>query len=97
MYCSNSGVQQNFHTPLSQQAAQELATLNQIISQAQRQQLDKDTWTYISGSTKYTSSKFYNLSFSTIQAPAPFKWIWKSKVSKKIKKFIWLLFRENKL
>jgi hypothetical protein len=31
-YCSNQGVHQNFHTPLSQQAAQELTTLNQIIT-----------------------------------------------------------------
>jgi hypothetical protein len=35
------------------------------------------------------------LSFSAIQAPALFKWIWKSKVSKKIKIFIWLLFRDR--
>jgi hypothetical protein len=27
--------------------------------------------------------------------PPPFKWIWKSKVSKKIKIFIWLLFRDR--
>jgi hypothetical protein len=57
--------------------------------------MNKDTWTYIWGSAKYTSSKFYNLSFSAIQAPTPFKWIWDSKVSKKIKIFIWLLFRDR--
>jgi hypothetical protein len=56
---------------------------------------DEYTWTYIWGSAKYTSSKFYNLSFSAIQAPTPFKWIWDSKVSKKIKIFIWLLFRDR--
>jgi hypothetical protein len=34
-FCSYSNVHQNFHTPISNQAAQELATLNQIINQAQ--------------------------------------------------------------
>jgi hypothetical protein len=34
-YCNNMDVHHNFHTPLSQQAAQELDTLNQIILQAQ--------------------------------------------------------------
>jgi hypothetical protein len=49
-------------------------------------------WTYIQGTTKYASNKFYTLNFASIVAPAPFKWIWKSKVSKKIKIFIWLVF-----
>jgi hypothetical protein len=92
-YCSNQVVQQNFYTPLSQHASQELVTLNQVISQAQQLQMNKDTCTYIWGLAKYTSNKFYNLSSSAIQAPTPFKWIWDSKVSKKIKIFIWLLFR----
>jgi hypothetical protein len=55
----------------------------------------KSPRTYIWGSAKYTSSKFYTLSFATIQAPTPFKWIWQSKVSKKIKIFIWLLCRDR--
>jgi hypothetical protein len=56
---------------------------------------DRDKWTYIWGSTKYTSSKFYSLNFASIVAPTPFKWIWESKVSKKIKIFIRLLFRDR--
>jgi hypothetical protein len=54
-----------------------------------------DKWAYIWGSAKYTSSKFYTLSFGSIHAPTPFKWIWKSKVFKKIKIFIWLLFKDR--
>jgi hypothetical protein len=43
-------VHQNFHTPLSQQVAQELLALNQIVLQVQGNQHDKDighTHTYI--------------------------------------------------
>jgi hypothetical protein len=42
-----------------------------------------------------SSSKFYKLNFASIEAPSLFKWIWMSKVSKKIKIFMWLLFRER--
>jgi hypothetical protein len=68
-FCSNFNVHQNFHTPISNQAAQELITLNQIIIQAQVNNHNRDKWTYIWGSEKYTSNKFYNLSFASIQVP----------------------------
>jgi hypothetical protein len=71
------------------------SALNQIVFQAQENQQDRDMWTYIWGTTKYVSNKFYTLNFASIVTPVPFKWIWKSKVSKKIKIFIWLLFRDR--
>jgi hypothetical protein len=43
-FLSNPDLQQNFHTPLSQQALQELTQLEQMIEQAQQTQLDKDVW-----------------------------------------------------
>jgi hypothetical protein len=95
LFCSTSDVHQHFHTPISSQAAQELITLHQIVSQAQVNNQGRDKWTYIWGSKRYTPSKFYNLNFTSIQAPQPFKWIWRTKVSKKIKIFIWLLFRDR--
>jgi hypothetical protein len=49
--------------------------------------------TYIWGSAHYASSKFYSNNFKTIEAPAPFKWIWKAKISKKVKISIWLMFK----
>jgi hypothetical protein len=49
--------------------------------------------TYIWGSAHYASSKFYSNNFRTIEAPSPFKWTWKEKISKKIKIFIWLMFK----
>jgi hypothetical protein len=39
-------VHQNFHTPLSQQVAQELLALIQIVLQVQGNQHDKDMWTH---------------------------------------------------
>jgi hypothetical protein len=95
LFCSTSDVHQHFHTPISSQAAQELITLYQIVSQAQVNNQGRDKWTYIWGSERYTPSKFYNLCFASIQVPQPFKWIWRTKVSKKIKFFIWLLFRDK--
>jgi hypothetical protein len=93
-YMRNPDIHHNFHTPISQHAVQELQQLNQIITQVQQNQQDKDVWGYIWGNMKYTSSKFYTLNFKSIEAATPFKWIWKSKVTKKLKIFIWLVFRD---
>jgi hypothetical protein len=76
-------VHYTFHTPISQQAAHELLLLNPITHQVQLNQQDKDVCTYIWGTTKYASSKFYALNFHSIEAPSAFRWIWKSKVTKK--------------
>jgi hypothetical protein len=35
------------------------------------------------------------LNFKSIEAPKPFQWIWRSKVTKKLKIFIWLVFRDR--
>jgi hypothetical protein len=42
---------------------------------------------------KYTSNKFYSLNFKSIAMS--FKWIWKAKITKKLKFFIWLVFRDR--
>jgi hypothetical protein len=47
------------------------------------------------GNNKFSSSKFYNLSFASINPPVPFLWIWQFKVCKKIKIFLWLVFRDR--
>jgi hypothetical protein len=43
----------------------------------------------------YTSNRNYALKFKSIEAPEPFKWIWKAKVTNKLKIFVWLLFRDR--
>jgi hypothetical protein len=94
-YINNQDIHHNFHTPISQQAAQEHHELNQISTQVQQNQHDKDEWIYIWGSKRYTSSKFYSLNFKSIEAQLPFKWIRRSKITKKLKIFIWLVFRDR--
>jgi hypothetical protein len=94
-YLANTDIHHNFHTPISSEVAQELSALNQIMMNMQGNHQVRDKWTYIWGSEKYSSSRFYSLSFASTVAPTPFKWIWKSRVSKKIKIFIWLLFKDR--
>jgi hypothetical protein len=48
-YLNNPDVHQNYHTPISLEASQELTTLNQIILEVQGNQQDRDRWTYIWG------------------------------------------------
>jgi hypothetical protein len=87
-YTNNDEVHHNFHTPISWKAAHKLLQLNQILSQVQHDQQDKDAWTYIWGIAQYASSKFFVLNFKSIKAPTPFKWTWKAKVTKKINHLI---------
>jgi hypothetical protein len=94
-FLANPEVQHNFYTPLSQQALYELNQLEHMMDQAQQSQLDRDVWGYIWGNNQYSSSRFYSLSFKYIEAPVPFNWIWKAKISKKIKNFVWLVFRDR--
>jgi hypothetical protein len=51
-----------------------------------------DIWIYPWGNEYFSSSKFYKLTFRSIQPLAPFIWIWQSKVWKKAKVFVWLVF-----
>jgi hypothetical protein len=79
----NPDIHHNFHTPLSQQEANEIWHLNQLIEQAQQNQQENDVWGYIWGNTQYTPNRFYTINFRSIEAPEPFKWIWKARVTKK--------------
>jgi hypothetical protein len=69
-----------------------LNQLEQMMNQVQQSQLDKDVWGYIWGNNQYSSSRFYSLNFKYIEAPAPFSWIWKAKITKKLKIFVSLVF-----
>ena len=79
-----------FHLPLSVQAYQqflELLSLLQVVSL----QDDSDTWTYIWGTTQYSTKKAYvHLSGYRSVHPA-FKWLWDSSCQNKHKVFFWLL------
>jgi hypothetical protein len=82
-YLANSDIQHKFHIPLSQQALYELNQLGQMIEQAHQSHLDRDVWGYIWGTI--STHHLDLLSFKYIEASEPFKWIWKAKISKKLK------------
>jgi hypothetical protein len=84
-----------FHLPLSSEAWQDYQALQIIIQGIQITGGEKDSWSYIWGKSEYSSSKFYNLHFSSLQPPKPFIWIWDSKCSNKIRVFGWLLLMDR--
>lgn len=93
-FLGNTAMEDNFHTPLSLQAAQEYETFIVIIDQMMASREDSDRWIYPWGNSKFSSLKFYKLNFGSIEPP-PFMWIWQSKVCKKINFFVWLVFRDR--
>jgi hypothetical protein len=92
-FWDNSNIHANFHTPISQQANLELQQLHRIIEHIQMNTQGKDVWSYIWCTNNYASKKYYSLNFKSIEVSKPFQWIWKSKVTKKLKIFIWLAFK----
>ena len=90
-FLSEENMDNNFYLPLSQQDNDEYQQLREIIHSLQVHDEQKDQWTYIWGSSKYTSKKMYNLPYKFIQPPKPFIWIWDSKCANKLKVFSWLM------
>jgi hypothetical protein len=94
IFLQNNNLEQQFYT-LSPQAYQEYLALQEIIQQTQTTADGKDQWKYIWGDATYTSSKFYNFPYRNVQSPSPFRWIWNSSCSNKIKIFTWLLLMDR--
>jgi hypothetical protein len=78
-------LEHNFHTLLSPQAAQEYQAFHELVGHLQNSRADNNRWFYPWGNSNFNSSKFYNLTFQSIQPPLAFNWIWQSKVCKKLK------------
>jgi hypothetical protein len=91
----NNSLEAQFHLPLSEQAFQEYQRLQDYIQTIQVQENAKDSWHYIWGNNKYSSSKFYNFPYRNFQPPAPFLWIWNSKCCNKLRVFTWLLLMDR--
>lgn len=96
-YAANQATEENFHLLISVDAYNELQILNGLLLQMQQNQpqQQQDQWIYIWGSKTYSTAKFYSIPFIALRPPAPFQWIWKSKCSKKVKVFTWLLFMDR--
>lgn len=74
----------NLILPLSQQAYNEYLELTEFLSNINLSH-ENDVWSYIWGGLKYTSQKFYALNFRSLQPPRHFLWLWKSKVSQRLR------------
>ena len=85
---------ETFHLPFSAQAHAELMDLQQLLTLIT---LDhgKDKWTCIWGKGDYTASQYYSYYFREIRAHQTYKWLWKSKVTMKIKVCGWLLLSDR--
>jgi hypothetical protein len=64
-FLGNTAMEDNFHTPLSLQAAQEYETFIVIIDQMMASREDSDRWIYPWGNSKFSSLKFYKLNFGS--------------------------------
>jgi hypothetical protein len=91
----NNQLERQFHLPLSVQAFEEYQQLQQLIQQLQVSEKTKDTWHYIWGNSKYTTSKFYHLPYKNVHPPRSFIWIWDSSCANKKKVFTWLLLMDR--
>lgn len=94
-YISNQDIQRNFHIPLSRQALPRPRPKSNNSWGATTATGERCLVLHL-GSNKYIPSRFYSLSYQSITPPLPFTWIWNMRVSKKIKIFIWLLFRDRR-
>ena len=66
-----------FHLPLSSQACSQYQQLVSILQDV-TVQMGNDTWTYICGSSIFTSSKAYLHLTGTRNVHPAYKWLWKS-------------------
>lgn len=72
----------------------EVELLDQAIADADMSITRIDSWKSVWGSV-FSAGKFYTFCFRRVEAPKPFKWIWKSKITMKVKVFAWLLLRDR--
>lgn len=66
-----------------------------MLSGVHHQSNIKDSWTYCWGNGNYQSTNIYRLPYQAISPPAPIRNVWTTKCSKKIKVFMWLLFKDR--
>jgi hypothetical protein len=68
-FLANNQLQDQLFLPLSVEAFQEYQQLQQITQQIQISDHDKDSWSYIWGNNRYTSSTFYHFPYKNVQSP----------------------------
>ena len=55
----------------------------------------KDVWSYTWGSREFSAKKYYSFYFRDMRAHKSYQWLWKSKVTTKIKVFGWLVLSDR--
>ena len=75
--------------PLTPEAYDELAELQDQIGTVNYDVVSQDKWTFMWGNDKY-SRKLYAMAFSSLPVPVTFSWVWKSQCTPRIKVFMWL-------
>lgn len=88
-------VYDNFYTPLSLEAAQQLAELATLVQALDVDDQQWDQWSYIWGSTEFCTQKAYKFLKGTLPTSLGFKWIWSSCCRGHRKFFFWLHLRDR--
>ena len=89
-----SSLEDLFYIPISQAAAEELEDLRVMIQSFMLSE-ETDQRIFCWDSSLYTAAKLYKLAFLTMQTPAVFRLVWKSKVTPRIKFFAWLILLDR--
>lgn len=85
-----------FHLPMSVQAYEEFQHLEVICEELKSSEhIDcTDTWSYIWGSERFSSSKAYSYMIGVKVVPPHFQWVWNSSCQPKHKVFFWMVTLE---
>jgi len=71
---------QNFHTPLSEIASQQLQDLAELVMAVAVDSQSFDQWSYVWNSPTYVVKKAYDVLKGSIPTSPIFKWMWESSV-----------------
>lgn len=79
-----------FFLPLSQQALEDLISLQQDVQEVPFENNEQDAWLPF-GRSEYTAKRFYKHIYEITQAHPTYKIIWKAQCTPRVKFFIWLI------
>ncbi|KAG8052070.1 hypothetical protein GUJ93_ZPchr0001g31242 [Zizania palustris] len=94
-FFNSDGLADLFFLPLSHEAFWELEQLDHLLASLNLFPDSANAWTFIWGSSAYSSSLFYNHHFKHLPTHPIFGHLWKAKCTNKIKVFFWLLLMDR--
>ena len=86
---------QHLHLPLSNQAFDDLTTLQSLLGGHNRTPGSKDIWFWNGTAKGYSPKLFYSHTFASESFNPLTAWIWKSSCTMKIKVFAWMLIMDR--